>query len=57
MRYKVEYSWVSRMTGVRHHGEMGTFSTEQEANIMVDTVGAMLDMIADRYGAYVQVVA
>lgn len=57
MRYKVEYSWVSRMTGVKHHGEMGTFSTEKEANIMVDTVGAMLDTIADHWGAYVQVVA
>ena len=57
MRYRVEYSWVSRMTGVRHHGEMGTFSTEQEADIMTETVRAMLNTISDRYGAYVQVVA
>ena len=57
MRYKVEFSWISRMTGVRHHGEMGTFSTKKEVNIMADTIRAMLNTIADRYGTYVLVVA
>lgn len=51
--FKVEYSWKNEATGEEHHGAMGTFSTEAEANIMVDTVAAMLDTIAVHWGAYV----
>lgn len=54
MSYTVEYSWIGRETDEDHEGTMGPFSTEEEANIMLDTVCAMLEPIADHWGAYVQ---
>ena len=54
MSYTVEYVWTNPATEEEHEGTMGPFNTEQEANIMADTVGAMLDNIAEHWGAYVQ---
>lgn len=52
--YTVEYTWTNPDTGEEHEGTMGAFSTEEEANIMLDTVCAMLDNIAEHWGAYVE---
>lgn len=54
MSYTVEFIWTDPNTGEEHEGTMGAFSTEREANIMLDTVCKMLDNITDKWGAYVE---
>ena len=51
--YTVEYSWTDR-TGTEQKGSMGRFADLAEADLMVDTVAAMLDTIADHWGAWIE---
>ena len=51
--YKVEYSWKDPH-GIEQTGSMGRFPSLIEAYLMVDTVAAMLDTIAEHWGAWVE---